>query len=157
MTEDPGDITVSFPFHFQTGSRGRKQLRTGEKVETIEIPLGRTPRVARLMALAIHFDGLIRAGEVSDFAEIARFGLVTRARITQIMNLLLLAPDIQDELLQLPMTVLGKDFVTEKGLRRIVGRVDWSEQRRRWRKICADVQTDLPAPCASHATSTSGS
>jgi hypothetical protein len=59
----------------------------------------KVPRIARLMALAIHFDRLIREGKVKDYAEIARLGDVTRARVTQVMNLLNLAPDIQNGLL----------------------------------------------------------
>jgi len=38
-------------------------------------------------------------GEMRDYADVARLGYVTRARLTQIMNLLLLAPDIQEALL----------------------------------------------------------
>ncbi len=44
------------------------------------------------MALAIRFDGLMRQGVVKDQAELARLGHVSRARLTQIMNLLCLAP-----------------------------------------------------------------
>jgi hypothetical protein len=53
----------------------------------------------RLMALAIHFDRLIRDGKVKDYAEVARLGGVTRARVTQVMNLLSLAPAVQEALL----------------------------------------------------------
>jgi hypothetical protein len=56
----------------------------------------RVPRISRLMALAIHLDQLLRAGKVKDLAEVARLGHVTRARLTQIMNLLNLAPEIQN-------------------------------------------------------------
>jgi hypothetical protein len=51
------------------------------------------------MALAIHFDGLIRDGVVKNYAELARLGGVSRARITQIMNLLNLPPWKQEEIL----------------------------------------------------------
>jgi DNA invertase Pin-like site-specific DNA recombinase len=57
------------------------------------------PRIARLIALAIRYEGLVREGAVRDYAELARLGEVTRARITQIMNLLWLAPDVQERLL----------------------------------------------------------
>ena len=57
------------------------------------------PRIARLMALAIRFDRLLRAEEFRDYGEIARLGRVTRARMTQIMKLLDLAPDIQEQIL----------------------------------------------------------
>src|SRR5260370_825785 len=54
------------------------------------------PRITRLMALAVKFEGLIQQGVVKDYAELARLGQVSRARITQIMNLLNLAPAIQE-------------------------------------------------------------
>jgi hypothetical protein len=60
------------------------------------------PRIARLMALAIRFEGLLRSGTIRDCAELARLGRVTRARVTQIMKLLNLAPDIQEQILFLP-------------------------------------------------------
>jgi len=91
---------------------------------------GRVPRVARLMALAIRLDGLIRAGVVTDQAALARLGQVTRARLTQIMNLLLLAPEIQETLLFMPATERGCDAITERELRQIVAAPDWEEQRR---------------------------
>jgi hypothetical protein len=60
------------------------------------------PRIARLMALAIRFEGLVREETMQDYAELARLGRVTRARMTQIMKLLDLAPDIQEQILFLP-------------------------------------------------------
>ncbi len=87
------------------------------------------------MALAIRFDGLIRDGTVADYAEIARLGHVTRARLTQIMNLLHLAPDIQEALLLLPPVEKGRDPITERELRPIAAVPDWKKQRRMWRKV----------------------
>jgi hypothetical protein len=97
---------------------------------------GRVPRVARLMALAIQLDQLIRDGTVTDQAELARLGHVSRARLTQIMNLLCLAPDIQEAILFLPGTERGRHAVTEKELRPIAAVADWERQRRMW-KECA--------------------
>ena len=79
------------------------------------------------MALAIRFDELIHNGDVADQAELARVGHVTRARVTQIMNLLNLAPDIQEAILFLPRVERGRDSVTEHDLRAIVGVLDWRE------------------------------
>ena len=85
------------------------------------------------MALAIHLDQLIHEGVASNRAELARLGHVSRARLTQIMNLLHLAPDIQEELLFLPRTSCGRDVFTERHLRPIAALPDWQKQRRRWR------------------------
>ena len=93
---------------------------------------GRVPRVARLMALAIRFDGLVREGAVSTQAELAAVGHVTRARVTQIMNLLHLAPDLQEAVLHLPLVQSGRDPITEHDLRPICALVDWDDQRRAW-------------------------
>jgi hypothetical protein len=102
-------------------------------------PAGRAiPRIARLMALAIRFDRLLRAEEFRDYAEIARLGRVTRARMTQIMKLLNLAPDIQEQILFLP-TLKG---LNERNLRPIVSRIDWNEQRRMFQKIVSIPRGD---------------
>jgi hypothetical protein len=88
-------LTIECQVHFQRRGRGaRKSLQLGDTASPA-YERGRIPRIARLMALAIRFDSLIRDGVVADYAEVARLGHVTRARITQIMNLLLLAPAIQ--------------------------------------------------------------
>lgn len=126
---------VEFKVHLQASRRGRKRAVVGEKpADPAPIP-GNLPRVTRLMALAIRFDGLIRDGEVRDLAEIARLGHVTRARVTQIMNLLHLAPDIQEAILSLPRTESGRDPITERDLRPIAAIVDWRKQRREWREL----------------------
>jgi hypothetical protein len=84
------------------------------------------------MALAIHFDGLLRCGEAPDYAALARLGQVTRARMSQIMDMLCLAPDIQEALLFLPRTQSGRDPVTEHDLRPIAAIADWDRQREAW-------------------------
>ena len=87
------------------------------------------------MALAIRFDHLIKSGQVTDQAELARVGHVSRARLTQIMDLNLLAPDIQEEILDLPMVRGGKDKMLEKELRPIAFVLVWSTQREIWNRI----------------------
>jgi hypothetical protein len=59
----------------------------------------RLPRITRLLALAVRFEGLLREGTIGGGAELARLGGVSRARITQILNLRHLAPAIQEEIL----------------------------------------------------------
>ncbi len=89
------------------------------------------PRIARLMALAIRFEGMLRNHTIRDYAELARLGRVTRARITQIMKLLDLAPDIQEQVLFLPTI----SSLNERNLRPIVRQIDWDEQRRMFQKM----------------------
>jgi hypothetical protein len=130
MTDGP---TITFKVHVTRGPESRIELREGEAPVITMPPPGRVPRVSKLMALAIKFDRLIRDGAVRDFAEIARLGHVTRARVTQIMNLLHLAPDIQEEILFLPRIQAGDDPITERHLRPLSRLLDWRDQRRQWR------------------------
>ncbi len=91
----------------------------------------RIPRITRLMALAIKFEAMVENGEVRDYADLARLGYVTRARITQIMNLLNLAPDIQEEILGLDASVEAA-APAERQIRSIAKIVFWATQRRAW-------------------------
>ena len=70
---------------------------------------------------------------MADQAELARLGHVSRARLTQVMNLLNLAPDIQGTILFLPQPEKGPDPITERHLRPIAAVADWQKQRRIWR------------------------
>jgi len=96
---------------------------------------GWIPRVSKLMALALHFEELIRTKKVRDYADIAALGYVTRARLTQIMNLNLLSPDIQEKILFLPEVREGPDPITEHQIRKMVLSSDWSEQKKIWDKF----------------------
>ncbi|MBL4884010.1 MAG: hypothetical protein JKY95_05685 [Planctomycetaceae bacterium] len=82
------------------------------------------------MALAIRFEKLINEGVVINYAELAHLGHVTRARMTQIINLLSLAPGIQEEVLFLPRVEQGRDPITERDLRKVQASLDWQMQRR---------------------------
>jgi len=126
--------TVTRQVHFtQTGKR--KRAVRGPVPERAE-PQGRTPRVAKLMALAIRFDRLLQDGVVANQSELARLAHITQPRMTQIMNLLHLAPDIQEEVLFLPRVSDGRDPITERDLRPIAAEADWERQRTRWRQVC---------------------
>ena len=87
------------------------------------------------MALAIRFETLIREGVVANQAELAELAMVSRARVTQIMNLLNLAPEIQEELLFLPRVEQGKDLIHLKGMLPIAGEVSWERQLAGWREF----------------------
>ena len=88
----------------------------------------RIPRLTRLMALAIKLQDMIDRGEVKDYADLARLGLVTRARVTQIMNLLNLAPQIQEALLFPNPSACGRAQVSEHDLRAVTRAVVWQDQ-----------------------------
>jgi len=128
-------VTIELPVHVRRRANGRRELRTGNAPPVPAPPPGKVPRVARLMALAIKIDDLVRRGEIADYAEAARLGHVTRARMSQIMNLINLAPDIQEQILLLSPTNSGADSFGERELRPIADRRDWAEQRRMWKEV----------------------
>jgi len=137
VTERSSDgFTVECKIHFRRGHCGRKRLQHGERPRPAPVGPGRMQRVTKLMALAIRFQRLVSEGAVRDYADLARLGNVTRARMTQIMNLLHLAPDIQEAVLFLPKVHGGHDRITERDVRPICAASDWAVQRRMWRKVC---------------------
>src|SRR5438270_9341482 len=119
---------VIYTFHLAGGRSSRQGSTTGKRQVLAPIP-----RIARLMALAIRFEALLREQRLRDYAELARLGSVTRGRMTQIIQLLHLAPDIQEQLLFLAET----PGLNERNLRAIVRPVDWSEQRRIFQALVA--------------------
>ncbi len=98
-------------------------------------PTGRVTRVARMLALAHKIDAKVRTGELRDLADAARELGLTRARITQFANLLLLAPEIQAAILDLPLVTTGRDPISERQLRKIVAEVDWQRQMQLWNEV----------------------
>jgi hypothetical protein len=143
-------VSDSQAFIRNVGFAARHQKnRTGDPEPKLKtqpkagVETGRIPRIARLMALAIKFDRLLRTGVVTDQAELARVGHVTRARITQVMNLSFLAPDIQEQILFLPRVTSGRDPLHERDLRPIAAMIDWREQRERWEHFCERRRVSL--------------
>jgi hypothetical protein len=126
--------------HFGREKRGKRRLLAGRApAPEPQIEQGNIPRLARLMALAIHFEGLLERGEVKDMAEIARLGHVTRARVTQIMNLRLLAPDIQKALLDLPPTMKGRDRLQYRHIHPLTVTASWKRQREMWATLVQHI------------------
>jgi hypothetical protein len=124
-------ITLRMQVHTDAPSHGII-LREGPKPMR---PRGRVPRIARLLALAHHFQELLDTGVVRTQMELAALTKLTTARITQIMNLLILAPDVQEEILFMPSVTRGDPPVTERTLQPVLQTLVWSEQRERWAKL----------------------
>lgn len=125
-------ICVRKKLYLSHGPHGRRVIGSASTKRS-SVPSARVPRIARLMALAIRFDRLVRDGTVRDQSELARLARVTQPRATQLMNLTLLAPDIQEALLTLPGCESGREPVHERLMRPIAAIADWREQRRVWR------------------------
>ncbi len=122
--------TVTREIHFAVKGN-RKRAIAGPAPQKSE-PAGRIPRISKLMALAIRFDQLLKDGVVANQSELARLAHVTQPRMTQIMNLLNLAPNIQEEILHLPEVTEGRDPITERDMRSIGSHLYWLEQRAAW-------------------------
>jgi DNA invertase Pin-like site-specific DNA recombinase len=125
----------------------------GEKPET-DIPpapaSSRVPRITRLMALAVKFEGLIEQGVVRDYAALAKVGQVSRARVTQIMNLLNLAPDIQEEILSWVHEPRARESIRETSIRTLSSEVMWNRQREQWKHWFANRKiATLPSETSS--------
>jgi hypothetical protein len=103
---------------------------------------GRLPRVTQVVALSVQFQDMIQRGEARDYADLARLGCLTRERMSQIMELVWLAPDIQQEILEFPPTRTSRFPVSEVAVRRIAAILDWGEQRDLWRKFRQDSHLD---------------
>lgn len=139
--------TVVRTIHITRKAR-RKRVVLGPDAPKPELP-GRVPRVARLMALAIKYDRLLRKGIVADLSELARLCQVTQPRMTQIMNLLHLAPDIQEQILDLPTVPKGRDPITERDLRPIAALPSWTRQRSAWKRRCESTLPKASGHCTS--------
>ena len=133
------DLTLTSRVHFRRGGRGRLELATGPRPVSDDVPAaGRVPKVARLMALAVRLHRMLDRGEVATYAELARVGHVSRARVTQVMNLNLLAPDIQKQILSLPPVAAGRDPLREWQVRPVAAELLWPEQRKLWRRLAIE-------------------
>lgn len=120
------------------GSLFRRQGRRVELTNTPPTPLEprapvrRPAKVARMLALAHHLQRLIDQGLVADRAALARKLGLTRARVTQLLDLLLLAPDLQVVVLNLE-AIDGVEPMTERQLRTVAHWGFWATQRTSWR------------------------
>jgi hypothetical protein len=127
-------MRVERPIHFQREIDGRKRI-VREPVKVKPVEPGQIPRVSRLMALAIRFERMLQDRDASDQSSLAQMVNVTQPRMTQILNLLHLAPDIQEAILFLPRRLKGNDPIHEKMLRPLTAEVNWHRQREMWQKI----------------------
>src|SRR6266480_3224177 len=131
--------TVHYAVHFERKARGRKRTEPGAAQPTVALPPGRVPRLARFLALALRPEEQLRRGVLKDNADVARLGHVTRARVSQILSLVHLAPDIQEAILFLPRTQRGRDRVILSDVMPIAMELDWKRQRRAWRRLLGCV------------------
>lgn len=100
----------------------RDRVMTGAPVRrrSPRSPRGpRAPRVVELLRKAQEWRRQLEAAEIPNQAAIARQEGITRARVTQVLGLLRLSPEIQEHILSIPDTA-SRPCVTERTLRPIV-------------------------------------
>lgn len=113
---------------------GHSWKLTEQEPEPESEPIRRPARVAHMLALAHALQGAIDDGLYENRAEVARrFGL-TRARVTQLLGLVMLAPDIQEDVLFMEASD-GAEPLSVRALRPLATMSSWTQQRRAWRKL----------------------
>ena len=99
--------------------------RAAPRPRTKRVDASPVTRGARMLALAHYVERLVESGHVKGYAEAARQLTITRARMSQVMNLLNLSPRVQEALL------LGRIHVTERRLRALGSDLEWDASRLR--------------------------
>jgi len=120
-------------FETATSKHGQRRIQSPKPSRSESPP--QAPHIARLMALAIRLEHLIETGQIANHAEIARTAGLTRARVTQILNLANLAPDIQQAVLELADHPSESTRLKEADLRRYSQIHCWGKQRRLFQKL----------------------
>ncbi len=120
---------------FETNSSAHGRQRVGAPKPKKSNAPAKLPHITKLMALAIRLEHLLATGQVKDQAEIARTAGITRARVTQIINLTQLAPDIQEAILNLEPTTDHVPRFREREVRTIAILPNWEKQRLMWKQL----------------------
>jgi hypothetical protein len=113
---------------------GHRWAFTEAAPESPPIPAYRPARVAQMLALAHRLEPGIERGDYRDRADVARQLGFTRARVTQLLDLTLLAPDIQEQILNLE-AIGSREPLTERAIREVVAQTSWEAQRRVWDEL----------------------
>ena len=110
------------------------QKRSGSQRSDFDKASGRPARVALALALAHSIQHAIDSGEIRDQAEAARRFGITRARVTQILDLLWLAPSLQRRVVELCVET-GSSVLTEHALREVLKDDEWPLQEATWARL----------------------
>ncbi len=124
---------IQAKFQTSASSHGRQRI-SAPKPKMPSSP-AKLPHITKLMALAIRLEHLLANGQVKDQAEIARVSGITRAHVTQIINLTNLASDIQQAILALEPTTDNVPRFREREVRTIAITTNWERQRQAWIRL----------------------
>ncbi|MBU9888649.1 MAG: recombinase family protein [Candidatus Omnitrophica bacterium] len=121
LKETPEKHEFSFPLY---------QLKN-RMPATTEAAFNQFPPVRRQLLLAHQIRQLMSKGQVRDLHQVAKWAHIHRSRLYQIMNLLYLAPQIQEDIIFRDYPKLAK--TTERHLRHITEEIDWQKQIALWK------------------------
>ncbi len=129
------EFEVRYPQRARGSARGSKPASTkapddGPAAPPLRPAPPRLPKITRLLVLGHHFERLVRDGIVEDYASLARLTSLSKTRVTQLVNLTLLAPYIQAEILMLDEDTGVRYPTFERQLRELTALSEWNEQRR---------------------------
>ncbi|ACY13630.1 hypothetical protein [Haliangium ochraceum] len=129
-----GAIVVTGRLFRYGGGNGRPHRFTGQPAPTAPPPARRPARVAQMLAFAHRVDREVERGDFESRSAAARHYGMTTGRITQLLSLLWLAPDVQEDVLFLE-AIDGCEPVSGQALEKIARIADWGEQRRGWDEL----------------------
>ncbi|ACY13333.1 hypothetical protein [Haliangium ochraceum] len=129
-----GAIVVTGRLFRHGGGNGRPHRFTGQPAKPAPPPARRPARVAQMLAFAHRVEAEVARGDFESRSAAARHYGMTTGRITQLLSLLWLAPDVQEDVLFLE-AIDGREPVSGQALEKIARIADWSEQRRGWDEL----------------------
>lgn len=115
-------------FEFQVNLKKTWYKKWPEK-----IPKSRMLNLRNSLLLAYQMQEYIETGKVKALLDFCKWINISHSRICQIMKLLLLAPDIQEEIILKNNERIAS--LTERGIRMIPMQVDWDKQREMWKNV----------------------
>ncbi len=125
---------VEIPVHIKRDRLAWKVLAEREAPKSGDS----VPRIARLLALAHKWEGLVRQGNVKNYAGIAKRIGMTKGRVAQVCSMVLLAPNIQETILNTNSSLRSR--ITTHALRQVIRDSIWITQRGR----CGSSNRRLP-------------
>lgn len=131
--------SIKLNVHFSAGNRSHRQLYKGKQPKVEK--LTRLPRIARLMALAVKYDHLLSEGVIDTHRELATLAGVERSHISTVLRFRLLAPDIQEWLINLPKSEKGENPIGMMELRAIAATPSWDKQREKFYRLVASKKS----------------
>ncbi len=96
-------------------------------------PMETVPQLRQNLLLAHQIESLIKEGKAESLKQVAGWMNLNHQRLNQIMNLLLLAPKIQEEIICSKNEIISS--IPEYKLRDIAFELTWNKQLEMWQEL----------------------